>query len=310
LQRVLTTVTLLGLLVATAAAFAITEHLKLIKSPVYGTQVSRVLSPVCHCADNKATIQIELRHRDNVTVTIVDSGGHPVATLAPVSASVAPHTPYDFAWGGRTDAGTPVPDGVYHPWVHLDNARHTFEFTNRIVVDTQAPKVLSASGVPRVLFVGPRHKLAIHYAVSEPAHAVVYLGGRRVVGGRRTRPQGKVEWAAKIAGRPLRAGTYVLSVGAVDLAGNETPPAQRKDVTVVVRYIEVAPRSVLVRPGRQFTVHVETNAPRYTWRLAGRRGAKRGKVLRLRAPAKQGTYRLYVAENGHVARVVVRVGAR
>jgi len=42
LQRVLTTVTLLGLLVATAAAFAITEHLKLIKSPVYGTLVSKV----------------------------------------------------------------------------------------------------------------------------------------------------------------------------------------------------------------------------------------------------------------------------
>ena len=37
MQRLLTTVTLVGLLVATAAAFAITERLKLTKSAVYGT---------------------------------------------------------------------------------------------------------------------------------------------------------------------------------------------------------------------------------------------------------------------------------
>ena len=41
LQRLLTTATLVGLLVATAAAFAITERLKLTKSPIYGTRVSR-----------------------------------------------------------------------------------------------------------------------------------------------------------------------------------------------------------------------------------------------------------------------------
>jgi len=43
LQRVLTTVTLLGLLVATAAAFVITEHLKLTKSAHFGPVVPKVL---------------------------------------------------------------------------------------------------------------------------------------------------------------------------------------------------------------------------------------------------------------------------
>jgi hypothetical protein len=37
LQRLLTTATLVGLLVATAAAFAVTERLKLTKSPIFGT---------------------------------------------------------------------------------------------------------------------------------------------------------------------------------------------------------------------------------------------------------------------------------
>ena len=53
MQRVLSTIVLLGLLVASAAAFAITEHLKLIKSPLYDPQVTNgtvnsaaVFSPV------------------------------------------------------------------------------------------------------------------------------------------------------------------------------------------------------------------------------------------------------------------------
>jgi hypothetical protein len=309
LQRVLTTVTLLGLLVATAAAFAITEHLKLIKSPVYGTQVSKVLSPICHCANSKATILIRLRHRDSVTVTIVDSKRRTVATIAS-GASVAPRQQVVFVWNGRTDAGTLVPDGVYHPWVHLANARRTFRFTNKITVDTQAPNVLSVRGRPHILYVGPRHKLAIRYTFSEPGYAVVYLGRRRVVGGRRTRPNGKVQWGAELDGRQLRAGKYVLSVGAIDLAGNETAPAQRKNITVVIRYVEVVPHTVRVRAGGRFTVHIETRAPRYTWRLDGRHGSARGKVLRLRAPAKRGTYRLYVMEHGHSAATLVRVGAR
>jgi hypothetical protein len=309
LQRVLTTVTLLGLLVATAAAFAITEHLKLIKSPVYGTKVSKLLSPTCRCADSTATIQISLRHRDTVTVTIVDSAHHLVRTIASDRA-VTPHTPYPFVWNGRTDAGTLVPDGVYYPWLHLANARHTFEFTNRIVVDTQAPKVISATDHPRILFVGPTEKLAIRYVFSEPAHAVVYLGRHRIVTGRHTRPHGKVEWGAGLSGKALRAGKYVLTIGAVDLAGNETPAAQRKSVSVVVRYIVVAPHVIRVRASGRFTVHVRTNAPRYTWRLDGRRGAKHGKLLRLRAPSTRGTYRLYVTENGHAATALVKVHAR
>ena len=309
MQRVLTTVTLLGLLVATAAAFAITEHLKLIKSPLYGTQVSKVFSPTCRCLDNQATIQIRLRHRDAVTVTIVNSAGHLVRTIA-TDRVVATRTPVVFPWDGRTDAGTLVPDGAYHPWVHLVNARHTFKLANRIVVDTQVPKVLSATARPQIFFVGPRDTLAIRYSFSEPAHAVVYLGRNRIITGRQSRPQGKVEWGAGLNGKPVRAGKYVLTVGAVDLAGNETPPAQRKSVTVVVRYIVVAPRLIRVRAGARFTVHVETNAPRYTWRLDGRRGASRRKALRLRAPATRGTYRLYLTEKGHAAFAVVRVHAR
>ena len=316
MQRVFTTVTLLGLLVATAAAFAITEHLKLIKSPIFGTEVSnragvptKLFSPVCHCPNSRARITIRLRHRDHVTVTIVDAQNQQVATIAS-DESVGARAPQHFVWDGRTADGTRAPDGVYHPWVHLSHGRHTFRFTNNITLDTTPPKVLSARVGKPILFAGPGRTVAIPYSFSGPAHAVVYLGRRRIIVGRKVEPQDKVKWAGTVNGKPLPAGTYVLSVGAQDIAGNETPASARKTVTVTVSYIQLAPERITARSGRRFTVHVETAARRYTWRLGHRHGARHGKVLRLRAPTTPGTYRLVVAEHGHTTAAVVRVRAK
>jgi hypothetical protein len=319
LQRVLTTVTLLGLLVATSAAFAITEHLKLEKSPLYAVQVSVgatgqlhrgqpvVFSPVCNCPTNVARIGWKVRHPDRVTVTIVDSADHPVATRGNdhrlLGARIAQH----LVWDGRTDAGAVVPDGVYHAWIHLANEGRTFKFGKNITVDTQPPEVVSATGLKPVLLAGPGRSVAVKYAFSEPAHALVYLGDRRIIVGHKSAPQAKVKWTGRLYHRQLPAGTYVLSIGAQDLAGNDTPAGERTQVPVVLRYIAVAPGLVAVRSGRPFRVHVETASRHYTWRLAQRHGERRRKTLRLRAPSTPGTYRLVVAQNGHTATAVVRV---
>ncbi len=307
MRRVVTTVTLLGLLVATSAAFAITEHLKLIKSDLFGTEVSKVLAPGCQCATSKAIVRIRLRHTGHVTVTIVDSAGHTVATIAS-NVLVHARSPQHWPWYGQTDAGGRAPDGVYHPWVHVPH--QTFRLANNIVLDTKAPKVVSASVARPLLFAGPGRTVAIRYTFAEPAHAAVYLGGRRIIFGRRTRPHDKVKWTGAVAGRPLRPGRYVLSVGAQDVAGNVTPASERKDVTVVVRYVQLTPRRLTVRSGGRLAVHVKTSARRYTWRLGHRHGNGRGKVLRLSAPSTPGTYRLVVSENGHATTAVVRVRAK
>jgi flagellar hook assembly protein FlgD len=261
---------------------------------------------VCDCSKRRALIRIRLRHADHVTVTILDQADHKVATIAS-KAEVPRRTPTRFYWDGRTAAGTTAPDGVYYPEIQLVGARHTFLLPNQIVLDTTVPKVLSASGGNGVLFPGSRHSLAIRYAFSERANAVVYLGGRQIIRGRPTREHDRIKWAGEVDGKPVPAGTYVLSVGARDAAGNETPAAARKTVTVVVRYIDVTPKLLSVRPGARFSVHVETKAPRYTWRLGGRHGAKHTGRLRLRAPSNQGTYRLFVTEQGHTDIALVRV---
>jgi hypothetical protein len=311
LQRVLTTVTLLGLLVATAAAFAITEHLKLVRSPVYGVIVSQVFSPTCGCDTSKAKIQIRLRHSDRVSLTIDDADLNHVATLV-ADAQVPAKQRVQFFWDGRTDEGTRAPDGVYRTEIHLRNAHRTilFPLVDRIHLDTKVPRVLSATVTHGVFSPGGHRTIAIRYEFGQPAHAVVYLGKNLIIRGRPISPHRAVKWAGKVEGRQVAAGRYVLSVGALDLAGNETPAAERTKVTVVVRYIDLARGVIRVRAGTRFTVGVKTQAPRYTWRLGGKHGAGHGKLLRLHAPSKHGTYRLVVDEHGHTDAAVVKVRRR
>jgi FlgD Ig-like domain len=316
LQRVLTTVTLLGLLVLTAAAFAITEHLKLIKSPLSAALLSErrghevasghvLIGPTCNCETSTATLRVKLRHSGRVTVRILDASDHEVRTIAS-RISVPAKTQKVFVWDGRTDTGRLAPDGIYHPSVQL--ARHRYNFTNEITLDTKAPEVVSASVVKRkpVLFAGTGRTVAIRYKFSEPAHPVVYLGSRQIIVGRLTKAH-EIKWAGTLGGSPLPAGRYVLAIGGRDLAGNETPAAQRIHVAVVVRYVQVSPEQLTVRGGGRLAVHVKTAAKRYTWRLGQRHGSHRDRVLHLRAPTTPGTYRLVVTANGHATTAVVRV---
>jgi hypothetical protein len=309
LQRVLSTVVLLGLLLATAAAFAITEHLKLIKSPIYHPIVTKKFSPICHCATDRAEISFKLRRSDSVTVTIV-SGGSIVDTLA-TDAKVQKNVAVTFPWDGQTPTGVANNGTVYQAQVELKNDKRTILMPNRIVIDTAPPTVLSASDDPGLLIAGGTHGVGIQYDFSEKAHVAVYVGGRRVLFGRRTRPRGAVKWNGGAGGKTLPPGRYVLAIAGVDVAGNETPPAERKRLVVRIRYIALSATSPIHTAARaSFTVKVRTAAARYTWRFAGAHGTAKEKLLHLRAPASRGRYRLVVSAHGYSATAPVIVGRK
>lgn len=305
-MRALSTIVLLGLLVASAAAFAITEHLKLIKSPVYDPQVTKRFSPVCHCATDKADIRFKLRHPDSVTVTIV-SGGNVVDTLP--TRSVPKNVLVTFRWNGRADGRSATNGSVYQPQVKLANDRRTILMPNKITIDTTPPKVLSASDGAGILIRGGHHGLGVKYAFSEKAHAALYVNGRRVVLGQRIRPRDKVNWyGGGGGGKKLAPGRYVLEVAAIDAAGNVTPPTERKRLVVEIRAIALAETSIHVSPGASFTVKVRTTAPHYRWKLSGSHGIGKEKLLHLRAPVRRGRYRLVVKADGDSASATVVVG--
>lgn len=309
MQRAFSTIVLLGLLLATAAAFAVTEHLKLIKSPIYAPHVTKAFSPVCHCATDKAEIKFKLRHPDSITVTIVDSGGNVVDTLA-TDATEPKHAFVTFHWNGHTTAGIAADGSEYQPQVELSHDRRTILMPSKITVDTSAPTVLSASDGNGILISNTHPGTAIQYAFSERAHVSVRVGGRRVVFGRHRHPSGTVRWSGKAGGKALPPGRYVLEVGAVDNTGNETPPAERKRVVITIRDIALAETPTHVAPRARFTVTVRTGAPRYGWKFGGKHGAETAKVLHLRAPAHRGHYRLVVSEHGHATTAIVTVGPK
>ena len=241
-------------------------------------------------------------------MTIVDSAGHEVATVM-ADAPAAKGLNY-FYWNGRTSAGRVAPEGKYQPEVELANARRTILMPNKIVVDTAAPKVLSASDGDGLLISGSHHTVAIHYVFNGRARARVYAGGRRVIGGRSRQPRDEVKWNGKRDGKALPPGRYVLEVAAVDLAGNETPPAGRKRVVVRIRQVALGETPIHVAARARFTVEVRTAAKKYTWKLAGKHGSGTTKLLHLRAPSRPGRYRLVVSVHRRSASALVIVGKK
>jgi hypothetical protein len=294
---------------ATAAAFAITEHLKLIKSPIYGPVVTKLFSPVCRCATDKAAISFKLRQRDTVTVSVVNSSGTVIDTVNS-GVTVPKGKTRTFYWDGRYFDGSFAPEGKYEPQVDLKNARRTIRMPNTIVVDRTPPKVLSATDGDGILTTGGGHSIAIEYAFSDKAHADVSLDGRRVVLGHPTRTHNTVKWNGRVGGKTLPPGRYVLDVGAIDLAGNESLPADQRHVVVHILAIALPAEPIHVRPGASFTVKVRTGAPQYAWTFAGKQGTATKLSLQLRAPAKRGRYRLVVSARGYTATETVFVGRK
>jgi hypothetical protein len=309
MQRILTSAVLIGLLIGTAVAFGITEKLKLEKSPVFGTLISSRIAPRCGCATAAARIRFKLRHSDSLSVTVLDSAHRRVDAVAaskPVHAGINV-----FHWNGRTDEGKLAPDGSYYVELHLERQHRTLLLPNQLVLDTIAPRVESAEAQRSSFSPDGDHQadsVAIRYRLSEQGFVYAYVGGHRIVRGRFHRPVGVFSWAGTLGSRRLPPGTYVVSVGAVDLAGNGTPAGERARVRVTLRYIRLASHRLSVPPGGTVAIGVSTDAKRYGWRLGSRHGAGHGTVLKIVAPIVPGRYRLLVTEQGHSdhAFVVVR----
>jgi hypothetical protein len=301
--RILPTLLVLGLLGGTAAAFAVTEGLKLEKSAITNTKVSKIVAPDSG-SNSTASIQFLLRKPDRLTVEIVNGSGEVVRTLAR-SRSARRGTQL-FIWNGRDNAGKVVPDGTYRPRVHLAREHRTILLPNPIRVDATPPLVRLVSVLPRRFSPDgdfQREHVRILYQTSERARVILYVDGDRRTTVKRYLRAGKLDWGGRAA-RGLRPGPHLIRLRAYDLATNVGPPSRA--LSVFVRYIELRPHVLRVKTGARLGVRVVTDAKQYSVHLAGRHVLRSGRILYLRAPAP-GRYVLRVAEKGHVARAIVVV---
>jgi hypothetical protein len=218
MRRNAPTILALLLIVATATAFAVTQRLKLEPSPISNARVSEVFSPVCRCATKAASIEFSLRRADRVRVAVGTASGE--VTVAEGSFK---RGDVHVRWDGRDASGELVPDGTYHPVVELRNAGRTIDLPNPIRVDTIRPSIKLKSVRPRVFRPG-QGKLSVTYTVSEHAHALLFVDGRRRVVTASKRLRGRLQWYGKANGRTIRPGRHKLKLIAEDLAGNRSAP--------------------------------------------------------------------------------------
>ena len=303
MARILPTVVVLALLGCTAAAFAVTEGLKLEHSPVANTHVGKVVAPDS-LANQTVPIAFLLRKPDRVSVDLVNGNGDVVRRLA--HSRREPAGNLQFTWNGRADNGEVVPDGTYRPRVHLANARKTIVLPNPIRMDASPPiiklvSVTPGSFSPNGDFVNDF--IRVQYLTNEKSRALLYVDGDPKTRVKRYLRTGKIDWGGKAA-RYLKPGRHLIRLQALDLATNLGRPSRA--LPVFVHYLELRPRAVQVKTGRRFGFRVITDAKSYAVHLGSLHARRSGRLLTLRAPAP-GHYVLRVAVRGHVVKARVTV---
>jgi hypothetical protein len=284
----------------------VTERLKLERSPVTGTRVDRVFSPVCECARDLAVISFVLRQRETVTLDILDKDRRSIRTL--VRNRREPAGRVSYTWDGRDNFDRVVTEGVYRPRVQLERNGRTIVLPNPIRVDTTAPVVRIVRVFPRVFSPdsdGRDDRVTASYRINERANALMLVDSRQRVQSKFRRLEGRLVWFGRVNGHVVRPGLYEIRLRAVDRAGNRS--LRTRAVPVRVRFVELSRERIEVGAGKRFSVRVLTDADSYRWLFAGERGAGRREVLVLRAPEEPGPYTLYVTVGGRAASAAVDV---
>jgi hypothetical protein len=305
--RFLSTLLVVALLGGTAAAFAVTQGLKIEPSPILAPRIDKVFSPTCDCETRLADIQFRLRKPDRVRLEIV-RGDTVVRMLVP--GRRLRRGTVSYTWNGRDDEGRFVPPGVYKPRVHLTDQRRTIDLPNEMQVDTAAPMIAFVSLVPRRFSPdgdGQGDRIVVSYRTNEPAHGILLVDGTRVVFTRQQLQRSSITWNGRVAGKLLRPGVHRLQLAAADRAGNIS--AAGDPFNVVVRYVTLSRDRIVAKAGTRFGVRVSADA-RVLWRLGARAGTAEPGLMVLRAPAKPGRVPLVVSVGEHSARAVLIVRPR
>ena len=223
----------LAILAGTAAAFVVTEKLKIQRAPVGSPLFSQAFSPTCECETAVAELRFRVRKSDRVTALVVDDEGAPVRTL--LERKRIGRGPVTLEWDGRTDSATIAPDGLYRLRVDLAGEGRTIVFPSTVRLDTRSPEVeivrIGPSEIaPTGELGGPRVRVV--YRADEKAAAVILVDGTVAVHGRRRAPgRGRVAWRGTVNGELVAPGDYRLEFVVIDEAGNRSEPA----VEVIVR---------------------------------------------------------------------------
>jgi N,N-dimethylformamidase beta subunit-like protein/flagellar hook capping protein FlgD len=320
------------LVVATVAAFFVTQRLKRSSPVVRHVMLPLYISPNGDGRKDTAVIRFRLpKADDRVTVSMVDANGDEVRRLADRRMSKGRH---HVVWNGRDSSAAILRDGFYYLRVVLSGqGRGTIARRGiHLVTAKPVPKLLTVS--PARIHTGGREPVTIKF--SGPANpAPVFSVYRTDAGPPRLvqRFAGAVgstsgTWDGRIGGRPAPAGTYAFAVTVENralVAGSapqKLPPtaagAQPNSGVTIGGLVATAPLdAVPAGRGADITVGGATGRVRFALTPLGggrplRRGVGQAPVLRIAVPgsAATGVYMLRLSAGAGAARVPVAVRGR
>jgi flagellar hook assembly protein FlgD len=325
------------LVLATFAAFFVAQRLKN-APPVLGQiGVRGVFSPNGDGRFDVTRLTFRVKETDEVSVAVLDVNGDEVRELLS-GRHVTKGTLVRLKWDGRTDAGRRAPDGRYRYRITLQHKGRSVVLANSVRIDTTPPR-------PLVTSIGPSREPGPELLpTQEGGDAVVHLqapGTKPVVrlfktGPGPTRlvrqeklPDGTGVWhwnGLTPSGRPVSAGTYLVSIETRDVAGNRglSPPLTRGGLPatsygarlpghggITVRYLGVRPPAVATPAGDPVEFFVDARRRPWSWSVrrvgSGAATPSRRKTsarVRLHAPGREsGVYLMQVRTATHSATV-------
>jgi hypothetical protein len=330
----LATVVFCALVVATVAAFFVTQRLKRSTPVVRSVQTQLVVSPNGDGRKDRARISFFLPKADRVTVSITDSKGDEVRRLADRRLERGRHK---FRWNGRNSSGAIAPDGTYFLRVILTGEGRGSLTRRGIQLITRPPVVKLLSVTPQRVPPGAKNVVTIRFSgPSNPKPLfTVYrtdLPGPAQLVRRFTGTIGSLEgvWDERLQdGRPAPAGTYAFGVSAQNKArvsGSSprklppTPATAAPRTGVTIGGPAAAPPSVPVRAGGVARVGVTGPTGRVRWSVSAlgaprkvlKRGAGHAPVLRVRVPrgSRTGVYLVKASARSGQTTVPIAVRGR
>ena len=303
-----------ALVIATVAAFFVTQHLKVTTPLIAGspsphpTAINPVDGKRCLLRNHlgvrvpasfkRMQISFYLLHRaDDVDVYVVDRNGNIVDTLAS-GRHMSINRRSLFTWDGRTSKGAIAPDGVYNLRVSLIHQGRTLLLARgsanvTVTVERSAPALRVTAVRPALIpaagaigatatFTGAGHRRprVLIYRTDLPGPP------KLVKSFNATTKHGATVWDGTLTGGlPAPQGTYLVGLRLTDAACNTARfpthlppvPGSTSHAGVTVRYLAAQPPMTPVSAGSRALVNVDARRHRYFWALR-RAGAE--KVLR------------------------------
>jgi hypothetical protein len=312
------------LVLATGAAFFVTQRLKTEDPVVKRLALQRFFSPNADGRKERAGISFELPEGDRVTVDVVEDGGDRVRRLAGDRLMRAGR--HRLSWNGRNDRGRVPPDGTYYVRVSLREQGRAATGPRGIVLTTAPPRVRIAAAAPGRVVAGRRTPITLRFtgpAVVRPVFRVWRTDGRPREVARFTVPRGQHvgAWNGLVDGRPAPPGSYAFSVTVQNraLIAASAPgrlPPRRQDARAGTGVRIAGPEAVLpveaVPAGAVARIPVVGGPRTLPWRLSRvgsrrvlRRGRDRGREVSFRVPARvpAGEYVVRIAAGHRPLRV-------